>query len=98
MARFDEALALVAQAARPLVPETISLAAARGRILAAAVVSMMDAPPAHVSTMDGYAVRECDLEDDRPLRLVGTSWPRSEERRVGKECVSTCRSRWSPYH
>src|SRR3546814_16356979 len=27
------------------------------------------------------------LEDDR-----------SEERRVGKECVSTCRSRWSPYH
>src|SRR3546814_3994285 len=28
----------------------------------------------------------------RPVHL------RSEERRVGKECVSTCRSRWSPYH
>src|SRR3546814_13937707 len=28
--------------------------------------------------------------------LVG--FLRSEERRVGKECVSTCRSRWSPYH
>src|SRR3546814_13877052 len=28
-----------------------------------------------------------------------TDWPiRSEERRVGKECVSTVRSRWSPYH
>src|SRR3546814_3310555 len=26
------------------------------------------------------------------------SYVRSEERRVGKECVSTCRSRWSPYH
>src|SRR3546814_20311423 len=26
------------------------------------------------------------------------SKPRSEERRVGKECVSTCRSRWSPYY
>src|SRR3546814_15033772 len=26
------------------------------------------------------------------------AWLRSEERRVGKECVSTCRSRWSPYH
>src|SRR3546814_15353167 len=26
------------------------------------------------------------------------AFPRSEERRVGKECVSTCRSRWSPYH
>src|SRR3546814_2527847 len=25
-------------------------------------------------------------------------WQRSEERRVGKGCVSTCRSRWSPYH
>ena len=24
--------------------------------------------------------------------------PRSEERRVGKECLSVCRSRWSPYH
>ena len=27
-----------------------------------------------------------------------TIFSRSEERRVGKECVSTCRSRWSPYH
>ena len=27
-----------------------------------------------------------------------TTVGRSEERRVGKECVSTCRSRWSPYH
>ena len=25
-------------------------------------------------------------------------WARSEERRVGKECVRLCRSRWSPYH
>src|SRR3546814_17090798 len=31
--------------------------------------------------------------DIEPLDTV-----RSEERRVGKECVSTCRSRWSPYH
>src|SRR3546814_16711165 len=30
--------------------------------------------------------------------LIVSNWPRSEERRVGKECVSTCRSRWSPYH
>src|SRR3546814_9347658 len=28
----------------------------------------------------------------------GERQQRSEERRVGKECVSTCRSRWSPYH
>ena len=29
---------------------------------------------------------------------VGTSLLRSEERRVGKECLRLCRSRWSPYH
>src|SRR3546814_17508424 len=34
-----------------------------------------------------------DLRRDSP-----TFGQRSEERRVGKECVSTCRSRWSPYH
>src|SRR3546814_12700157 len=31
-------------------------------------------------------------------RLNAEITSRSEERRVGKECVSTCRSRWSPYH
>src|SRR3546814_13443365 len=36
----------------------------------------------------------------RPARpqFLSVDLPRSEERRVGKECVSTCRSRWSPYH
>src|SRR3546814_5312608 len=46
------------------------------------------------------------LEQNRICLLAGTNSPphsahgriRSEERRVGKECVSTCRSRWSPYH
>src|SRR3546814_18340469 len=33
---------------------------------------------------------------DRPRR--GYTRNSSEERRGGKECVSTCRSRWSPYH
>src|SRR3546814_16931417 len=34
----------------------------------------------------------------RVLRQANGGLARSEERRVGKECVSTCRSRWSPYH
>src|SRR3546814_20653067 len=34
----------------------------------------------------------------RYFNLVGVEGPRSEERRVGKECVSKCRSRWSLYH
>src|SRR3546814_12214972 len=32
------------------------------------------------------------------LKTAVNAGSRSEERRVGKECVSTCRSRWSPYH
>src|SRR3546814_2949064 len=37
-------------------------------------------------------------EADTEGRLPAGHLHRSEERRVGKECVSTCRSRWSPYH
>ena len=33
-----------------------------------------------------------------PRSQAGTLLRRSEERRVGKECPSLCRSRWSPYH
>src|SRR3546814_15265941 len=36
------------------------------------------------------------IRDGRRTTVLPAS--RSEERRVGKECVSTCRSRWSPYH
>src|SRR3546814_16992734 len=58
--------------------------------------------------------RAADLEDQLHLLAAKLAFPRwdrapvdrmkagvlarSEERRVGKECVSTCRSRWSPYH
>src|SRR3546814_1376903 len=46
-----------------------------------------------VYTEDGR--RPPSLSADVSASSYGT---RSEERRVGKECVSTCRSRWSPYH
>src|SRR3546814_14255667 len=36
--------------------------------------------------------------DERAGAVEGFLRQRSEERRVGKECVSPCRSRWSPYH
>src|SRR3546814_14699055 len=39
-----------------------------------------------------------DHNKHRRLRQRPMDSGRSEERRVGKECVSTCRSRWSPYH
>src|SRR3546814_13636482 len=41
-----------------------------------------------------YRPGDCLPLDLPPLGLA----TRSEERRVGKECVSTCRSRWSPSH
>src|SRR3546814_6193004 len=39
-------------------------------------------------------VQQGNFNDYRAVRIN----ERSEESRVGKECVSTCRSRWSPYH
>src|SRR3546814_13281458 len=42
---------------------------------------------------DGKQIMRAGLEDHFCGKLL-----RSEERRVGKECVSTCRSRWSPDH
>src|SRR3546814_15495016 len=52
------------------------------------------------SRLDAFPLFEepFHLVVNRTHRLADRSRVRSEERRVGKECVSTCRSRWSPYH
>src|SRR3546814_11260757 len=56
----------------------------------------------HMGAVDGHTLR---LVDRRRIAVIKVAIlfhverdTRSEERRVGKECVSTCRSRWSPYH
>src|SRR3546814_18034022 len=52
-----------------------------------------------VVLMDMEIARIAAFRRDRRHRIERlTAKKRSEERRVGKECVSTCRSRWSPYH
>src|SRR3546814_15828706 len=64
-----------------------------------------------VSSTTGAAndrLREIDTQKDEFLSQIShevrtpmtslRSFSRSEERRVGKECVRTCRSRWSPYN
>src|SRR3546814_9900792 len=61
------------------------------------VVGPFDGKPASVGngSMFGFALPSHELIDlfhQKALEL------RSEERRVGKECFSTCSSRWSPYH
>src|SRR3546814_13431555 len=57
---------------------------------------------ARAGGIDRHAAQLCRAFDhdlgDRGLRQGLEHILRSEERRVGKECVSTCRSRWSPYH
>src|SRR3546814_14778734 len=44
------------------------------------------------------ALRDVGKEKGSGINRRKLLAPRSEERRVGKECVSTCRSRWPPYH
>ena len=59
--------------------------------------------PALVGEVMAWAC-ECDIElcslvvREGTLEQSARRQPRSEERRVGKECCGTCRSRWSPYH
>ena len=55
---------------------------------------------AQTQKVTGVVISE---EDGQPVigasvLVKGTQIGRSEERRVGKECASMCRSRWSPYH
>src|SRR3546814_11350341 len=55
-----------------------------------------------IATFKQWTARELDLRREAAsaseLAEILQAELRSEERRVGKECVSTCRSRWSPYH
>src|SRR3546814_13436280 len=75
--------------------------------------SLFDLDQARGAIHPAVAPREGELVIDKglPNAFAGTALHeeldklgrrdlivRSEERRVGKECVSTCRSRWSPYH
>src|SRR3546814_17015392 len=56
-------------------------------------------PPGHVLVMAGVDLQTVAAHTKAPSGKCGVvALVRSEERRVGKECVSKCRSRWSLYH
>src|SRR3546814_6673550 len=58
-----------------------------------------DRPADALRTAGDHAMPALQVDCVHDVHLVSVPRPeyRSEERRVGKECVSTCRSRWSPY-
>src|SRR3546814_14161719 len=57
----------------------------------------MEADARSMLAEDGFTPEASGFARALDLRYRGQQW-RSDERRVGQECVSTCRSRWSPYH
>ena len=68
-----EAVARIAAAFSPLPAETVPLAAAHGRVLAADIVARITQPPFAVSAMDGYAARAADVADSPvTLRQIGS--------------------------
>src|SRR3546814_15573018 len=63
------------------------------------IVSGAEDSGATKAQAEGNAAALSILSEDGRTGLIAAEFDvRSEERRVGKECVSTCRSRWSPYH
>src|SRR3546814_11803370 len=93
----------------PIIPEGIWTCAAASRKRAVRVCSLdgIASPGAALCAARGESMpmpslKQGAVEKSRDGRTASTekniSSCRSEERRVGKECVSTCRSRWSPYH
>src|SRR3546814_16861648 len=72
--------------------EVTSSQVALAWIMARGVIPIVGATRAE-QMRENMAAAELQLSEDALADL-----PRSEERRVGKECVSTCRSRWSPSH
>src|SRR3546814_18097233 len=63
----------------------LPLAPVAAHLISPAILTLADD-----GTVGVKLVNDEGLVEFRPVR--------SEERRVGKECVSTCRSRWSPFH
>ena len=73
---FDEASAILREAAGPLEEALVAIGEAAGLRLSRSVEARIDAPRFDVSAMDGYAVRDADLPG--PLRIAGKSYAGSQ--------------------
>src|SRR3546814_3548139 len=63
-----------------------------------ATMSEVPVPRGSTAITEKPSDNRCGMIARHVYQVCGQPPIRSEERRVGKECVSTCRSRWSPYH
>jgi len=74
MISVEEAEARIVATLHPTNAETVSIADAAGRVLAADAIAKYDQPPAPVSSMDGYALRAADAANvPLTLRVIGSS-------------------------
>lgn len=70
----EDALARILRGVKPLPAETIALKLAFGRVLSRPINATRDQPPFSASAMDGYAVRQADIEQaPATLKITGTS-------------------------
>ena len=74
-----------------LMTEDIIIIHGNGRMVCGKEAVMND----FARSFEDYSVQQ-SVESEETI--VAGEWARSEERRVGKECMPVCRSRWSPYH
>src|SRR3546814_12408252 len=88
-APLEERIAAFRESADFIVIDTPGRDSVLGRIALSKSDTLVT--PINDSFVDFDLIGEVDPDSYKVKR-------RSEERRVGKECVSTCRSRWSPYH
>src|SRR3546814_17958047 len=95
--------AMLAEATHRAVADTFFISVEHwGRADARATISMLPPEGELAGTTYVYDGPSGAFQYEKPalgrVPSLGGSLFRSEERRVGKECVSTCRSRWSPNH
>src|SRR3546814_3772229 len=79
-----------------ITPQATSASAAALDALAAADLVILGPGSLYTSVLAALVVG--DLRAALASTTAKVAYVRSEERRVGKECVRPCRSRWSPYH
>src|SRR3546814_11946491 len=101
----DTALLFRAAGYSPLIPVALNTAAPDEGNMLLLERGASEAQKAHIleplasgAARSVFLMTEPDNGAGSDPALMKTRAERSEERRVGKECVSTCRSRWSPYH